>query len=653
MSQSTDRSGGSGSVQLNPDGYSVKGCSYIYAPKGQAGEYSPLAANPYRGCAHKCSYCLDGNTLIQMADGSTKKLSHVQVGDCVIGIEFAHKGKAWGTRVTSTSVLAKIKSHKQAYKITTADGTQVICSADHRWLTERGWKYTLEGDERRPHLTTGNSIRTLCFATETPEETEMYRRGYLAGMIRGDANLSIYDYSDKRRKSGKTMGVQYRFRLALKDIEGIDRTKQYLNSFGIKTNDFLFDNADRPKLKAIGTTSPERYHAIKALTETVVDQEWERGWVAGIFDAEGSHSGSIIRITNGNEDMLSITERALSSYGFDSTRDVPSGHVEAIRIRGGRDETFRFWQLFNPAITRKFKPGRALRGATRIVSIEPLDTAIEMFDIMTGTENFIANGLVSHNCYVPLVLKMKREEFDAAATPRPAFLHHLIKDATKYQMAGITDQVMLSFTTDPYHPGDNSLTRATIQVLKDHGLGFCTLTKGGRRALRDIDLFRPHRDAFACTLTSVDTNFAKKWERGAAAPADRIAALKEFHEAGIFTWVSLEPVLDTEATMRVIEETHQFVDLFKVGRVNYMNLTKETDWADFTHRVTELLNRLGAKHYIKRDLQPYLPEGYPNPLRVPQFHEGAPEENQMDDPEMAALFGVAAAPAQPVQMSLL
>lgn len=44
-------------ITLNPDGISVKGCKYIYAPKGQAGEYAPLAANPYRGCGHKCAYC--------------------------------------------------------------------------------------------------------------------------------------------------------------------------------------------------------------------------------------------------------------------------------------------------------------------------------------------------------------------------------------------------------------------------------------------------------------------------------------------------------------------------------------------------------------------------------------------------------------------
>jgi len=35
---------------LKPEGIALKGCSYIYAPAGQAGEYAPLAANPYRGC---------------------------------------------------------------------------------------------------------------------------------------------------------------------------------------------------------------------------------------------------------------------------------------------------------------------------------------------------------------------------------------------------------------------------------------------------------------------------------------------------------------------------------------------------------------------------------------------------------------------------
>lgn len=142
-------------------------------------------------------------------------------------------------------------------------------------------------------------------------------------------------------------------------------------------------------------------------------------------------------------------------------------------------------------------------------------------------------------CYVPLVLKMKRTEFDSRATPRENFLEKLKKDAVKYQILGISEQVMLSFTTDPYHRFNNSLTRNVLIELQKYGLSFCTLTKGGSRALRDIDLFRPNKDAFASTLTSLDDDFSLKWERKAALPKDRIKTLKKFHKAGIFTWVSL------------------------------------------------------------------------------------------------------------------
>lgn len=223
-------------------------------------------------------------------------------------------------------------------------------------------------------------------------------------------------------------------------------------------------------------------------------------------------------------------------------------------------------------------------------------------------------------CYVPRVLHMDRQEFDAGAVIRPNFEEGLLKDAAKYKAAGITEQVMLSFTTDPYPPAHHTLTRWTLQTLQEHGLAVCTLTKGGAKALRDFDLFRPDRDAFASTLTSLDAHFSRKWERDAADPDDRIATLRKFHDGGIFTWVSLEPTIDTEASLAVVDATHEFVDLYKVGRVNYLGITKTTDWESYTHRMIEKLGQLGKAHYIKKDLQRYLPPEYPNPLRIPQHH---------------------------------
>lgn len=237
-------------------------------------------------------------------------------------------------------------------------------------------------------------------------------------------------------------------------------------------------------------------------------------------------------------------------------------------------------------------------------------------------------------CYVPRVIKIDRREFDAGAFVRPNYMDKLLADARKYRALGVTEQVMLSFTTDPYPPPLNDAiaglshsaifhetTRKTLQVLQEHGLAICTLTKGGHRALRDLDLFRPSRDAFASTLTTLDDGFSQKWERGAALPAERIDTLRQFHEAGIYTWVSLEPTLDIESSLSIVDATHEFVDLYKVGRANYVpTITNTTDWQDYTLRMIAKLNALGKAHYIKKDLQPFLPDDYPNPLRVPQHH---------------------------------
>jgi DNA repair photolyase len=262
-------------------------------------------------------------------------------------------------------------------------------------------------------------------------------------------------------------------------------------------------------------------------------------------------------------------------------------------------------------------PGVGLKGCTIIYA--PAGQADEYAPLATNPYRGCGNGC--KYCYVPLVTKQPRPDFDAGAVPRKDFLDRLQKDANKYDIAGIHEQVMLSFTTDPYHPGDTTLTSQTIDMLQCYGLGVCTLTKGGSRALRDIRAFRPRHDAFAATLTTLDDDFSRKWEPKAALPGDRIRTLKAFHDRGIFTWVSLEPTLDVEASLALVRETFEIVDLFKIGRANYLKeISRTTDWQDYTLRMIDLCQNLGQKHYIKKDLQPYLPAGYHNPMRIAQHH---------------------------------
>jgi DNA repair photolyase len=229
-------------------------------------------------------------------------------------------------------------------------------------------------------------------------------------------------------------------------------------------------------------------------------------------------------------------------------------------------------------------------------------------------------------CYVPLATHQDRPTFNAGAVPRERFLHRLLRDIRRYRDAGICDghpaeQVFITFSSDPFHPGlDLQPTYDAMVALREGGMAFCTLSKGGRRALPFADLYRPERDAYACTLTSLDERFSAKWERHAAPPGERVEVLREFHERGIFTWVSLEPTLDTDASIEIVEKTHRFVDLYKIGKANYVPTLAKLDWERYTGAMIALCRAVGVAHYIKRDLQPHLPPGYPNPLRVPQHH---------------------------------
>lgn len=209
-------------------------------------------------------------------------------------------------------------------------------------------------------------------------------------------------------------------------------------------------------------------------------------------------------------------------------------------------------------------------------------------------------------CYAPTVLKRKFEQFICSA-PRQDILRKLRLDAQAWAAEGETRQILLCFTCDPYQRTDVSheITRQAIQICHSFGLAVCVLTKGGARALRDLDLLTP-RDAFASTLTTLDAQQSGYWEPGGAPPDDRIETLRRFHERGIPTWVSLEPVLDPAETLEIIRRTHAFVDEFKVGVLNYHALAKTIDWRRFAHEARDLLESLGCRYYLKEDLRKYL-----------------------------------------------
>jgi len=115
--------------------------------------------------------------------------------------------------------------------------------------------------------------------------------------------------------------------------------------------------------------------------------------------------------------------------------------------------------------------------------------------------------------------------------------------------------------SDPYIPLESQLhlTRKALEVIERFGFGVAIQTKSDR-VLRDLDLLQSiHSRAKAVvqmTLTTYDEKLCRLIEPGVCTTAQRVAALRQFRDAGIPTVVWLCPILpfinDTEENIRGI-----------------------------------------------------------------------------------------------------
>ena len=522
--------------------------------------------NPYRGCEHGCVYCLDGETSILIADGSVKPLADIRPGDEIYGTE----KRGHYRRYVKTKVLAHWQTRKPSYRVCLSDGTELLASADHRFLTERGWKFVTRGDRnaQRPHLTLNNTL--MGFGTVASParrfDTREYRRGYLCGLIRGDGHLGVYRY----QRAGRANGDQYRFRLAMIDTDALERASSYLSGYGVGTDRFVFqeERTNRRRMEAIRTSSRTSIAAIEGLIGWPERHEgdWARGFVAGIFDAEGSFSGGIVRIANTDATMINATTSSLAWLGFDTvveTRAQRARPVSYVRVRGGLREHLRFFWSTDPSIVRKRDvAGQAVksRAELEVVAIERLPGERELFDITTGTGDFIANGVISHNCYarpthayLGLSPGLDFETRILAKTNAAALLRRELA-APGYRASAIA----LGANTDPYQPAERDLriTRSILEVLAECDHPFTIVTKNAL-VERDIDLVAPmagRRMAHAyISVTNLDAVLARKLEPRASAPHRRLETIRRLTEAGIPVGVLVAPLIPF-VTDRFMEE---------------------------------------------------------------------------------------------------
>lgn len=140
--------------------------------------------------ARQLGMCLDPNTKILKSDFTWVRISDIEIGDEIIGVDEHPRCQGSSRKLKPGIVEGKIKKIRKSYKITFDNGKTLICTGEHRWLarttaTDCHWR-SIEGDGKKK-LNVGNNIRRI--VTDT-WETGDFEDGWIGGMLDGEGSLA-------------------------------------------------------------------------------------------------------------------------------------------------------------------------------------------------------------------------------------------------------------------------------------------------------------------------------------------------------------------------------------------------------------------------------------------------------------------------------
>ncbi len=219
----------------------------------------------------------------------------------------------------------------------------------------------------------------------------------------------------------------------------------------------------------------------------------------------------------------------------------------------------------------------------------------------------------SHGCKYPCYAYMMKKRFgkidsyDDWTNPRLVSNTLDILDKEIPKLKDKIKSVQLCFSTDPFmfgHDKVSALSIAAIKKLNTAGIKCSVLTKG----IIPIELSKMSpENEYAITLISLSEQYRLRNEPGSAPYSERIQSLRNLHDAGCRTWVSVEPY----PTPNIIEQSLfeilgsiAFTDKIIFGRTNYSKeASSYQGHRDFYHeqalRVIEFCDQRGIEYYIK------------------------------------------------------
>jgi DNA repair photolyase len=549
--------------------YEVQAKSIINKVPGGSRVPFQWTINPYRGCSHACTYCLSGDTPILMADGRTRPLERLRPGDLIYGTVDRDGQRTY----TVTEVLDHWSTVKPAYRVRLADGTELVSSGDHRFLTAHGWRY-VAGAPGRPQLRVGDRLAGVGGLSGPPHPAP--GDGQAAAVPPGDGQAAAVPLGDGPAAAtplgdgpaaavppeepgsgdpswGESADYRHGYlcgaipgeRAVCTEGEALTRIRRYLGTFGAGTTGFRYEREGRGGTATMTLRTSTPIDDLTGWPDAPSD-EWRRGFLAGVFDSEGGLDERGTRVGGRDTDAI---ELALKHLGFEFTTE-PDGTV---RLRGGLPASVRFGHLVDPACrARRGILGQPVEApdSLTVTSIEPLGLRLQLFDITTGTGDFVAAGVISHNCFARnthTYLDLDAgHDFDSKVIVKVNAGRVLRRELAGRRWRG--EMIAMGSNVDCYQraEGRYQLMRDILGALRDFANPFSILTKG-TLILRDLDLLREAASVtqvgLSMSIGFVDEALWRSVEPGTPSPRRRLDAVRTLTDAGFAVGVLMAPIL--------------------------------------------------------------------------------------------------------------
>ena len=281
----------------------------------------------------------------------------------------------------------------------------------------------------------------------------------------------------------------------------------------------------------------------------------EEGLPGRMFRRAGRLPRRVLRICPADQEVTGWLVSSLRSLGLDAVveRASPPAGPGWVRLGGGLGQVLRFCHAVDPASTARSSIEGVPVGTDdglRVAAVERLGLDLPMYDITTGTGDFIANGVVSHNCFARnshTYLDLDAgEDFNTKVVVKVNAPELVRKKMAQPSWAG--EHIAMGTNVDCYQraEGRYQLMPGIIGALRDAANPFSILTKG-TLILRDIELLAEAADVTQVGLNVsagfVDKDLWRSIEPGTPAPGRRLDACATLNERGLRCGVLMGPVV--------------------------------------------------------------------------------------------------------------